>query len=99
MKQHEAGIASPLLPALVSSDLTLSSVQPSALELDLADLSRSFYSICQLDKGAGSSFSPLRERRIEWENTEEKKKRDAKEEEKNTRRAVSGGVLSQGVTD
>lgn len=60
-KQHEAGIASPLLQAPFNSDLTLSSVQLSALALDLANLSRSFYSICQLDKGAGSSFFPLGE--------------------------------------
>lgn len=58
-KQHEAGIASPLLQAPFRSDLTRSSVQLSTLELDLANLSRSFYSTCQLDKGAGSSFFPL----------------------------------------
>lgn len=105
-KQHEASIASSLLPAPLSSKLTLCSVQLSALALDLANLSRSSYSICQLDKGAGSSFFPLRERWIEREKipqsnslvgTEGRKKREAKEE-KNTRRAVSGGIPSQGVT-
>lgn len=77
-KQHEAGIASPLLPVLLSLDLTLGSVQPSALALNLANLSRSFYSICQLDKGAGSSFFPLSERRTERGKTD----LDREEEEK-----------------
>lgn len=60
-KQREAGIASPLLPSPFSYDLTLSSVQLSALALDLADLSRSFYSTRQLDKRrqeAAFFFSP-----------------------------------------
>lgn len=62
-KQHEAGITSPLPSAPHTSDLTLSSVLLPALALDRADLSRSFYSMCQLDEGAGSSFffSPQRD--------------------------------------
>lgn len=60
-KQHEAGITSPLPSAPSTSDLTLSSVLLPALALDRADLSRSFYSMCQLDEGAGSSFFSLRE--------------------------------------
>lgn len=62
-KQHEADVASPLLRAPFTSDLTLGSVQLSALSvLDVANLSRSFYSICQLDKRDRKQlFSPLRE--------------------------------------
>lgn len=45
-KQHEAGIASRLLSALIQ----LCSVRASMLALDLANLSKSFYSNCQLDK-------------------------------------------------
>lgn len=69
-KQHEAGITSPLPQAPSTSDLTLSSVRLPALALDRADLSRSFYSMCQLDEGAGSSFFPSSERLIEMGKTE-----------------------------
>lgn len=55
-KQHEASITSPLPKAPLTSDLTLGSVLLPALALDCADLSSSFYSMCQLDDGAGSSF-------------------------------------------
>lgn len=67
-KQRETGIASSLLWALLSSRLTPGSVQLSALALDLANLSRSSYSICQLDKKAGSTPTthPLGERQ-DWE--------------------------------
>lgn len=47
------------LKAPFASDLTLGSVLLPALALDRADLSSSFYSVCQLDEGAGSSFFPL----------------------------------------
>lgn len=70
-KQRETGITSPLLWALLSSRLTPGSVQLSALALDLANLSRSSYSICQLDKKAGSTPTthPLGERQ-DWEGKE-----------------------------
>lgn len=85
-KQREAGIASPLLPSPFSYDLTLSSVQLSALALDLADLSRSFYSTRQLDKrrqeAAFFFFPPQREARDRELDRGEEKKRLKKQKKK-----------------
>lgn len=109
-KQRETSIASPLLWALLSSRLTPSSVQLSALALDLAKLSRSSYSICQLDKKAGSTPTthPLGERQ-DWEGkdrvwqraerterTEEFKKKKEREREE---QFLVASLLREWLTD
>lgn len=57
------------------SDLTLGSVLLPALALDCADLSSSFYSVCQLDEGAGSSFFFLSQKLMEMGTAENLKLR------------------------
>lgn len=87
-KQHEAGITLPrFLPALFGSDPTLLTLSHlCVLARLLANLSRSFYSICPLDKkkkkkknGAGSgNFFPLSGRKTDLDGGE---KRNAEEKQ------------------
>jgi len=75
------------------------SVQRSTTARDLAGLSRSFYSFCQLDKKGGRKllFPPQGEEAGDWEEIEFEE--EARRETTNNQKMVSGGVPSEGVSD